>query len=1337
MTEAGANPRRRRLWKYLLFASLATLLFTAAFAWYMTTDSFQAMIRRRIVAELETMTGGRVELGSFHTTPFRLRVEIRDLTIHGNEKTGEVPYAHVERAVAEMRVISILGFEFGFNSVVLDHPVVHVIVYPDGTTNQPSPKLWQVSERNALEQIFRLSIGRLVLRRGAILWNDQTIPLDFTSEDVSAEMDYSVIHRRYFGNFLLGKVDTTFLNSRPLAWMAEAHFSLGPDSIDFGSLKMNSGRSHLEAKGSLKHFRKPEITADYDAKLDIEELAAVTRRSEPRGGIAEVQGRGTWSMQDFSGAGKVLLKDSGWHDRSIDINNVNASSQFAFSPDKFTLNQIEAHLLGGSATGNLEVTDWLENRPAKKESKSKIEQEKGVVAIKIRDLSAAKFADSVSTVAFPLRKMNLTATTSGTIDLHWRGSPKKAEVTVALDAVPPISPSSGENPLIAHGHATYHVESGELDVSDLLASSRASQLQASGKLGRSGALKLSLQTSDLGEWRSFLAGLGKPVEIPALLHGHASFNGVATGVVPDISFSGNLQAQDFDYRLPGKSPQEQLVHWDSLEANVQLSARALAIRHGVLLHGDATINFGFTGALAHWQFADENSFTARLAMHNAEISDFLPLTEYNLPATGAVNLYLQASGTRSEPQANGRVEMTGVELRGESVKRFTADLKVNRHEVQLTQIDLDYRDAKVKGGADYDFSARSFHSDLTGTNFDLGTLAAGRTARWQLGGRVDFNAHGAGTLEKPQIDAALVLHDVTVDNQQEGNFTLRATTQGEILHLSGGSEAQPPKLAIDGQIHMRDGWPSNLNLRFSHLTLNALLRPYLQDRLTGAATASGEVTVQGSLHDPRDANLTGNLSDLALDVENMKLHNQGAVEFAVSNKALRLKSFHLLGEDTDLSTEGTIQLTGDRGLDLHAHGQGNLKLLESFDPAFTSAGLVAVDMDVAGTISAPLMQGKLQISDGSIAYLDLPSAFTGINGSLTFSQNRLQIENLNAHTGGGLVAFGGTAAWINHQLNFDLSLQEKDVRLRYPQGISSTANANLRFVGNSSASTFSGDITVMKLSVMPGFDFGAYLSRSNALPVTNPTLNKIRLDVHIVTAPELQMQTAIVRLSGDADLRLRGSAAKPVLLGRAEVLEGAVSFNGAKYELERGDVTFKNPVTTTPELDLQATTHVRDYDITLSLNGEPDKLKLSYRSEPPLPEADIITLLALGRTTTESAQLQESGQSSFTQEASSAIISSALNATVTNRAQRLFGVSRIKIDPEGLNTETTLARGPAVTIEQQVSNNLTLTYSTSVEYATQQIIQVVYDLPRNISIVAIRDQDGVVSFDLKIRRRKK
>ena len=82
------------------------------------------------------------------------------------------------------------------------------------------------------------------------------------------------------------------------------------------------------------------------------------------------------------------------------------------------------------------------------------------------------------------------------------------------------------------------------------------------------------------------------------------------------------------------------------------------------------------------------------------------------------------------------------------------------------------------------------------------------------------------------------------------------------------------------------------------------------------------------------------------------------------------------------------------------------------------------------------------------------------------------------------------------------------------------------------------------------------------------------------------MQTSVVRLQGEADLRVRGNASKPILLGRADVFEGEAYFNGTKYRLERGGVTFTNPAVTTPFLDLEATTRVRDYDITLSLSGE-------------------------------------------------------------------------------------------------------------------------------------------------------
>ena len=106
-------------------------------AWYATTDSFQAMVRQRLVAELQRVTGGRVELGSIHTIPFRFVIDVRDLTIHGREAAGEVPYAHVDRLVAKVRLTSALGIGLGFESLVVERPVVHVILYP-GRNHQPA-----------------------------------------------------------------------------------------------------------------------------------------------------------------------------------------------------------------------------------------------------------------------------------------------------------------------------------------------------------------------------------------------------------------------------------------------------------------------------------------------------------------------------------------------------------------------------------------------------------------------------------------------------------------------------------------------------------------------------------------------------------------------------------------------------------------------------------------------------------------------------------------------------------------------------------------------------------------------------------------------------------------------------------------------------------------------------------------------------------------------------------------------------------------------------------------------------------------------------------------------
>jgi len=99
----------------------------------------------------------------------------------------------------------------------------------------------------------------------------------------------------------------------------------------------------------------------------------------------------------------------------------------------------------------------------------------------------------------------------------------------------------------------------------------------------------------------------------------------------------------------------------------------------------------------------------------------------------------------------------------------------------------------------------------------------------------------------------------------------------------------------------------------------------------------------------------------------------------------------------------------------------------------------------------------------------------------------------------------------------------------------------------------------------------------------------------------------------------------------------------------------------------------------------------------------------------------------------SALLGGALNATVSSRIGKLFGGGTVKIDPAFVGT---LGNSSArITVQQQISRQITATFATNVNSSAQQLIQVQYDLTRNSSIVVTRDESGVFSVVYKLRRR--
>jgi translocation and assembly module TamB len=326
-------------------------------------------------------------------------------------------------------------------------------------------------------------------------------------------------------------------------------------------------------------------------------------------------------------------------------------------------------------------------------------------------------------------------------------------------------------------------------------------------------------------------------------------------------------------------------------------------------------------------------------------------------------------------------------------------------------------------------------------------------------------------------------------------------------------------------------------------------------------------------------------------------------------------------------------------------------------------------------------------------------------------------------------------------LVYRLQARAQSIRLRY-QDASVTMSGQLALNGTSDASTVSGLMTLNRASVDPRADLGqlmATFAKPSAAPSSNDYLRGMQFDVHIESEPNFQFQTSLTRdVETEVDLRLRGTPQRMALLGSVSVDQGEIELFGNRYTIDRGQISFLSPVKIEPSFDLNLETRVRGITVNVAIAGTMQRLNVNYSSDPPLQSREIVALLAVGRTPSESAGLtapqDTSGSSNFA-EAGGGVLSEAVTEQLSGRLQRFFGASRVKIDP----TVTGIDYLPAarLTLQQQVSHDVTLTYITNLNRTEEQIVQVEWDFSQHWSAVAVREANGLFGLDIQYKKRFK
>jgi translocation and assembly module TamB len=141
-----------------------------------------------------------------------------------------------------------------------------------------------------------------------------------------------------------------------------------------------------------------------------------------------------------------------------------------------------------------------------------------------------------------------------------------------------------------------------------------------------------------------------------------------------------------------------------------------------------------------------------------------------------------------------------------------------------------------------------------------------------------------------------------------------------------------------------------------------------------------------------------------------------------------------------------------------------------------------------------------------------------------------------------------------------------------------------------------------------------------------------------------------------------------------------------------------------------------------------DNLNPQFTSSPPLPPEDVLALLALGEAFRRTYSYDTS-----TRVSSASLISFQLSEEAKKRAEGLLALDRFRIDPFIMGSSAEMAA--RLTVGKKVSKNFFILYSTNLTTQREEIIKMEWELTDDISLIGTRDEEGRISFDVKIRKR--
>src|SRR5256885_778402 len=292
-------------------------------------------------------------------------------------------------------------------------------------------------------------------------------------------------------------------------------------------------------------------------------------------------------------------------------------------------------------------------------------------------------------------------------------------------------------------------------------------------------------------------------------------------------------------------------------------------------------------------------------------------------------------------------------------------------------------------------------------------------------------------------------------------------------------------------------------------------------------------------------------------------------------------------------------------------------------------GDAALDVDVRGTIAHPVLTGSgdMTINVARMTDPTLP-AIQNFKARLKFANDTLTLEQFGGELSGGhFTVTGGVKFPKLTTPDLDFQLKADSALVARNDTLTARADADIKISGPFNSATVTGTVAMTNSQFLKNLDLIPIGLPGRPAPqppssrpdfsIPQPPFRNWKIDIAFKTKDPFLIRGNVANGGAISDLHLTGTGLHPDLQGwiRLDNIDATLPFS--RLEISSGFLYFDPGDPLNPKIDMHGRSVIRDYTINVYIYGTTLSPQAIFTSEPPLPQEEIISLLATGTTREE------------------------------------------------------------------------------------------------------------------------